>query len=192
MLGRVRLARVPSLASAERGYCATQRTFGRIFPCRGTSYEATGKNCDGVECGVVTTPITYPQSLFSPSPRERLPATGKTCRTKSLRVASLHLLRGSSGRVTRSLYSCEHGTTDAAAGFLDAKLFSGVAGEPSHAPRFLDLILFLSRIPNGTPIRAAVWRQWVRMSNAGGVCPTNADGNDGGAAARCCRCSINN
>ena len=65
-------------------------------------------------------------NIVFPVASSEAPGDGENFGTKFVRAAVLHPPRGSNGRVTRKMYSSEHGTNDAVAGFLLAKLFWGV------------------------------------------------------------------
>ena len=125
----------PAPRFCGRVSCATRRTFGRIFPCRGASDEATGKNYagGGTRGGrsdrlAATIRVRWcndsdrsPTIIVFPVASSEAPRRGKQEHEFPSR-SPLHPPRGSSGRVKRRRYSAEHGTTDAAAGFLLTKL----------------------------------------------------------------------
>jgi hypothetical protein len=161
---------------------APRRDFVLVFSLSpGASVEATGKTM------IVGKPPHHNFSLLL----LKTQATGKNPPEGPLRSAIPRSAEARDG-TRASWYSNEHGPALASVDLIFAKLFSGVAGEPSHALRFLHLILFLSCIPRRYPdphrSLASIGPNW-QCDRC--VCQTGAKGNDGSSAARCCRCSIN-
>jgi hypothetical protein len=138
---RVRLARVPSLASAG-GVLRYAKDLRADFSLS-QSREATGKNCESVErteasqaCQPLLTATRrrdnsdrLPTIIVFPVASLEVPGDGENIEHEVPSRSPSHPPRGSSGRDTRRLYPAEHGTTDAAAGLHQAKLsFRGCRG----------------------------------------------------------------